>query len=212
MKSSCLASGFLLLALFSTTSFAVKQEPAGRMLRPKFHSAPDCQDRPEFLTEMRNDFLGGLSRLPETVLVAREVEFYVEGNENGGPVKLHGYQSFLRTNVGSSEVLCANAAPDLKERFSLYAPTLIDTRKQPKVGQSLWQFQMMTEGNKYSFWNFKTPSFQQNEALEAYLKSTGATYKIYQKTHTEFELLLVKQTEGVTQYLSITYDAVPHLK
>lgn len=165
-----------------------------------------------FLTELRNDFLGSLSRLPETVLVAREVEFYVEGRERGEPVKLHGYQSFLKKDVGNSEVLCANAAVDLKERFSLFGPTLIDTRKQPKVGQSLWQFQMMTEGNKYSFWNFKSPSFKEGETLEKYLNSTGATYKIYQKTHTEYELLLVKQGEGLTQYLSITYDAVPHLK
>ncbi len=205
-------SGFLLLVLLSTTSFALKRDPAGRLLRPEFHSAPDCQERPEFLTELRNDFLGSLSRLPETVLVAREVEFYVEGNQKGEPVKLHGYQSFLKKDVGSSEVLCANSAPDLKERFALFGPTLIDTRKQPKVGQSLWQFQMMAEGSKYSFWNFKTPSFQQNETLEKYLKGTGASYKIYQKTHTEYELLLVKQIEGVTQYLSITYDAIPHLK
>lgn len=205
-------TGLLLLALISTSSFAVKREPAGRILRPEFRTAPDCQERPEFLSEMRNDFLGSLARLPETVLIAREAEFYVEGSEKGEALKMHGYQSFLQKGLRGSEVLCGNSAPQLKERFALFAPTLIDTRKIPQVGQSLWQFQMMAENNRYSIWNMKTPSFKQGEALEDYLKTSGASYKIYQKTHSEYELLLIKKTEGVTQYLSITYDAVPQIR
>lgn len=204
-------SWVLLLVLLSTTSFAVKRDPAGRMLRPEFRSAPECQERPEFLSEMRNDFLGSLSKLPETVLVAREAEFYVESAGKTEPLKLHGYQSFLQKDA-ASEVLCGNSAVDAKERFALFAPTLIDTHKNPRVGQSLWQFQMMADGSKYSFWNMKTPSFKSNGALEDYLKTSGATYKIYQKSHTEFELLLVKKTADATEYLSITYDAVSHVK
>ena len=167
-------SGILLLALLSTSAFAVsnKSSSTGRLLQPEFNSAPHCQDRPEFLTEMRSgDFLGGLSRLPETVLVAREAEFYVEG---GSELKLYGYQSFLKKGPGSSQVLCGNHAPEARERFSLVAPTLIDTHKKSKIGQSLWQFQMVADGSKYSFWNMKSPSFTQQEALEQWAKSAGA--------------------------------------
>lgn len=205
-------SGFLLLVLLSTTSFAVKRDPAGRLLRPDFHAASECQERPEFLSEMRNDFLGTLSRLPETVLVAREAEFYVEGTEKGDDVKLHGFQSFLSHETSSAEVLCANAAPDLKERFALFAPTLIDTRKEARVGHSLWQFQMMVDSGKYAFWNMKTPSFKPSQNLEDYLKASGATYKIYQKSHDEYELMIVKKSDSTTEYLLIIYDAIPSLK
>lgn len=203
-------SGFLLLVLLSTSTFAVKRDNTGRLFQPQFSSAPACEQRPDFLTEMRNDFVPSLERLPETVLVAREAEYYVEGKQAGEAVKLYGYQSFLKTSP--SQVLCATSAQGLKERFSLFAPTLIDTHKQPKVGQSLWQFQMMTEGEKYSFWNLKSPAQQDMANMEQWLKSHGAQYKIYQKSHTEFELLLVKKDQDVTQYLSIRYDSVPNIR
>lgn len=201
-------SGILLLALLSTSAFA-NNKTSGRLLQPEFSSAPHCQERPEFLAEMRNEFPGSLSRLPETVLVAREAEFYVEGSND---LKLYGYQSFLKKGPGSSQVLCGNHTPEGRERFSLFAPTLIDTHKKSKVGQSLWQFQMVADGGKYSFWNMKSPSLSQTEALEQWAKSSGVSYKIYQKSHSEYELLMVKNEKGIAQYLSITYDAVPKLK
>ncbi|MGE5087063.1 MAG: hypothetical protein ACM3MG_12230 [Bacillota bacterium] len=201
-------SGILLLALLSTSAFA-HNKSSGRLMQPEFSSAPHCQGRPEFLTEMRNEFPGNLSHLPETVLVAREAEFYVDG---GNDLKLYGYQSFLKKGPGSSQVLCGSQSSEGRERFSLLAPTLIDTHKKSKVGQSLWQFQMVTDGGKYSFWNMKSPSLGPMEALEQWAKSAGASYKIYQKSHSEYELLMVKNEKGIAQYLSITYDAVPKLK
>lgn len=205
-------SGILLLVLLSTTSFAVKRDPAGRLLMPELRSASVCQDRPEFLTELRSDLLGSISQIPETVLVARDAEVYVDGTANGEAFKIHAYQSFLKPEDSSAEILCATTPADFKERFSIYAPTLIDTKKVPKVGHSLWQFQLLADSGKFAFWNFKSTSLKPNQNLEDFLKTSGATYKIYQKTHTEFELMLVKKTGDVTEYLSITYDAVPRLK
>lgn len=200
-------SGILLLVLLSTTSFAVKNESAGKLLRPEFNRAPDCDHRPEFLTDLRAEFVGNLASLPETVLVARNAEYYVEGEQAGTPIKLHGFQSFLKSSP-SAEVLCGNSSDASKERFSLMAPTLIDTNEKTKVGQSLWQFQMMTEGTKYSFWNLKSAARTEKQDLESFLKNAGATYKIYQRSHDEYELLIVKKERDVTQYLSIRYDAV----
>jgi hypothetical protein len=196
----------LVLVLISTTSFAFKSEGPGKLLRPSFKEAPACDSRPEFLSEIRTDFTSNLQQLPPTVLVAREAEFYVEGTRENTPVKLHGYQSFLRKNP-TSQVLCGKA-PTTGERFSLLAPTLIDTNKNPRVGQSLWQFQMMSDGGKYSFWNLKSPSFGAGQNIEALLKESGATYKVYQRSHDEFELLVTKKEGTITQYLSIRYDAV----
>ncbi|MEK2646949.1 hypothetical protein [Bdellovibrio sp. BCCA] len=203
--------GFLLLALLSTSSFAVNKDISGRLIQPSFASAPACEERPEFLTEIRNDFVGTVSRLPEAVLVARDVEYYIEGKHGDEAVKLYGYQSFLQ-QTAASQILCGSTPQAGKERFSLLAPTLIDTRKQPKIGQSLWQFQLMTEGNKYSFWNLKSPALKNKTDLEKWLKSSGAQYKIYQRSHTEFELMLVKKEREVTQYLSIRYDSIPDMR
>ena len=203
-------SGVFLLVLLSTTSFAVKQDNPGKLLQPEYVSAPACENRPEFLSEIRNDYVGTLARLPETVLVARDAEYYIEGRQADRPLKLYGYQSFLQSS--RSQVLCGNSPETLKQRFSLLAPTLIDTYKTPRVGQSLWQFQLFTEGSKFSFWNLKSPSLPNKETLEAWIKSTGAQYKIYQRSHSEFELMLVKKEGDTTQYLSIRYDAVANYR
>lgn len=195
----------LLLVLISTTSFAFKSEKAGKILRPSFVAAPACEARPDFLSEIRTEFTSSLQHLPQTVLVARDVEYYVEGQRDEKTIRLHGYESFLKKN--SSQVLCGNG-PEMTERFSLVAPTLIDTHKKPRVGQSLWQFQMMSEGGKFSLWNLKSPSLTASENVESLIKQSGASYKLYQRSHDVFELLVVKKEGGVTQYLSIRYDAV----
>ncbi|KHD88687.1 MAG: hypothetical protein OM95_07755 [Bdellovibrio sp. ArHS] len=204
------STGFLLLVLISTSSFAWKNSDQGRLLQPQFSTAPACEERPEFLSEMRADFVGALSKLPETLLVARDAEFYVEGQSQ--QTKLYGYQSFLKGPYSEPQVLCGSSTESGAKRFSLFAPTLIDTYKNPKVGQSLWQFQMMSDGAKFSFWNLKSPSFPQKEQLESWIQSTGAQYKLYQRAHNEYELLLVKKDGETTQYLSVRYDAVKSLK
>lgn len=199
----------LLLILISTTSFAFKSDKPGKILRPSFTSAPACEARPEFLSEMRTEFTSSLQHLPQTVLVAREAEYYIEGQKGEKEIRMHGYETFLKKN--SSQVLCGNG-PEIAERFSLVAPTLIDTHKKPRVGQSFWQFQMMTEGGKFSLWNLKSPSLSTTQNIESFLKESGASYKMYQRSHDEFELLVIKKEGGVTQYLSIRYDAVRNFR
>lgn len=196
--------GSLLMTLLATTSFAFKSEAPGKLLRPNFKEAPECSSRPEFLSEVRTDFSSSLTHLPQTLLVARDVEYYVEGKRGEDAVKLHGYQSFVKKNA---QVVCGKPTP-MGERFSLVAPTLIDNNQKPKVGQSLWQFQIMTEGNKVSFWNLKSSSYGVEPNLESLLKDSGATYKVYQRSHDEFELLVTKKEGEITQYLSIRYDSI----
>jgi hypothetical protein len=67
---------------------------------------------------------------------------------------------------------------------------------------------MMTDAGKFSFWNLKSSSFGSQQNVEALLKESGATYKMYQRSHDEFELLVTKKEGTITQYLSIRYDAV----
>ncbi|ASD62393.1 hypothetical protein [Bdellovibrio bacteriovorus] len=205
-------SGFLLLVLISTTSFALKRDPPGKLLRPQFSASQPCENRPDFLTEIRSEFVGSLKHLPETVLVARDVEYYVEGKADAENLRMHGYQSFMKAPATPAKVLCGSTAQDLSQRFSLMAPTLIDTHKENRVGQSLWQFQLLTDSQRFSFWNLKTAGLRGGESLEDWIKSSGAQYKIYQKTHTEYELMLIKTEGNVTQYLSVRYDSVPNLK
>lgn len=201
----------LLLALISTSAFAFKGEGPGKLLRPSFSTASVCSaSRPEFLSEVRTDFAGSLNSLPQTLLVARDAEYYVEGKRGEETIKLHGYQSFLK-KASAAHIICGSAS-QATERFSLLAPTLIDTHKKPRVGQSLWQFQMMTDGGKFSFWNLKSPSFGSEQNVETLMKESGATYKVYQRSHDEFELLVTKKEGDITQYLSIRYDAVRNMR
>lgn len=200
--------GSLLLTLLATTSFAFKSEGPGKLLRPIFKEAPECSSRPEFLSEVRTDFSSSLNHLPQTLLVARDVEYYVEGKRGEESVKLHGYQSFVKQNA---QVVCGKPSVTA-ERFTLVAPTLIDNNQKPKVGQSLWQFQIMTEGKKVSFWNLKSSSFGSAPDLQNLLKDSGATYKVYQRSHDEFELLVTKKEGDITQYLSIRYDSIGNVR
>lgn len=196
-------SGFLLLLLISAASFALKKELAGKLHIPHFQEAKACDGRPDFLTEVRSDFIGTLNQLPEAVLVARAVEYYVEF-ERG--LRVHGYQSLQSPN-SKSRILCGSGG-ELNQRFSLLAPTLIDTHKKRNDGHSLWQFQLLTDVDRFSFWNLRSVGLKRLSDLEDWIKSNGARYKVYQRTHTEFELMIVKQSAQGTQYLSVRYDAV----
>lgn len=203
MKTAAL----IFLTLTSVTSFAGKSERSGKLLLPQFSAAPECNGRPDFLSEVRNEFIVTIDHLPKALLIARAAEFYVDGGDNK---KLYGYQSFLNS-ARRAQVLCGSSNVQNQERFSLSAPTLLDTRAKGTVEPSLWQFQLMTDGNKFSFWNLKSPSSQKMGDLDQWLKGGGAIYKIYQRSHTEYELLLVKKESDSTQYLSIRYDAVQSL-
>lgn len=207
------AALFLLPVLSATAAFALKQEPGvGKIDFPRFQKAAACAERPEFLTEARTEIVGTIDKLPKLgVLVARDAEYYVEGQtESGDPIRMHAYQSFEDRAAGT-RVLCGDSAKGMSERFSLFAPTLIDTTNS-QVGNSVWQFQLMANGDKFSSWNMKSPVSSSAERLDKVLRKMGSKYRLYQTARNEYEMMVIQESHGVTEYLSIRYDAVSSIK
>lgn len=198
--------------LFATITQAERKESLTGLMKLSFTVAPNCDGRPEFITEVRPEIIGGFEKLPQLVLVANEAEYYVESKNSEAQVKIHSYQSFLNTSPKEkSKIICGNTKSSENFRYSLFAPTLIDTTKTQKVGQSLWQFQVLSDKEGFSVWNQRSLAFNQGENLEKALMKFGGNYRIYQLSHDQYEVVVSKDTEGSTQYLSIKYDAVKTL-
>lgn len=198
---------FVALTLSASPATAIKPR-AGRLVNPLFFKAPDCANRPEFLSETRTELTGGLKALPKTVLVAREAEMWVEGRaENGSPVRVHAYQSFVqKKSRAQARILCGNTPEHFADRFSLVAPTLIDVSADRRVGNSLWQFQVIAAEQGLSVWNKKSPSLAKSEKLDALMKEMKTPYRVYQIGRNEYELVLQKDVGGVMQTLSLRYE------
>lgn len=208
MKSALL----FLLGVSTTSAYALKQQvQPGKLLGPSYQTTSECSARPSFINESRTEILGSIDKLPSVgVLVAREAEYYVESTL-GTPVKVHGYQSFLKSK-SKAKIVCGNGAKGVHERFSVFAPTLIDTTVAQKVGSSLWQFQILADEDKFSVWNMKRPLATKNEQIESLLGKSNTKYRLFQLSHNEYELLVIQESKGSTQYLSVKYDAVSNIK
>lgn len=210
MRSSSLSQiGLVVLSLTMSAAPATALKPkAGRLVNPLFFKAPDCAARPEFMSEARTELVGGIEALPKSVLVAREAEMWVEGRaENGSAVRVHAYQSFLqKKSRGQARIVCGSTPVNFADRFSLVAPTLIDVSADRHVGNSLWQFQVIAAEQGLSVWNKKSPSLAKSDRLDSLLKEMKTPYRVYQLGRNEYELLIQKESGGVTQTLSLRYD------
>lgn len=201
------------LALATTASIASTSSPNATVAtKVSYSEAPECEGRPEFITEVRPQIIGGFEKLPSMVLVARDAEYYIESKVGGENVKIHSYQSFEAASASDTKVVCGSSAKSTKNlRFSLLAPTLIDATPSKKVGQSLWQFQMLAAPKGFSAWNQRSLALTQQESLEKTLGDFGGSYQIYQLSPEKYELVVSKSTSSVLQYLSIKFDAVKSL-
>ncbi|WP_413289122.1 hypothetical protein [Bdellovibrio sp. HCB337] len=198
--------------LFATITQAERKEFLSGLMKLSFTEAPMCEGRPEFITEVRPEIIGGFEKLPQLVLVANEAEYYVETKNSDNGLKIHSYQSFTATSPKEkSKIVCGSSKNAEAFRSSLFAPTLIDTTATKKVGQSLWQFQMLADKEGFSVWNKRSLAYSENESLEKALMKFGGRYRIYQLGKNQYEVVVSKDSADVTQYLSIKYDAVKSL-
>lgn len=200
------------IVLFTTITQAERKDASSGMVHINFTDAPDCEGRPEFITEVRADLLGGFEKLPKVVLVASDAEYYAELKKSDSKIKIHSYQSFAGPHPDDkSKLICGHAKNLEKVRFSIFAPTLIDTTVSQKVGQSLWQFQMVADQQGFSVWNKKSLAFSEKDSLEKNLMRFGGNYRVYQISHDQYEVVVSKDTDDMIQYLSVKYDAVKSL-
>jgi hypothetical protein len=200
------------IVLFATITQAERKELLSGLMKLSFTDAPHCEGRPDFITEVRPEIIGGFEKLPHLILVASDAEYYVESKVNGEDIKIHSYQSFTSTNPKEkSKIVCGSAKNIESSRFSLFAPTLIDTTNDKKVGQSLWQFQVLADKQGFSVWNKRSLIFSEQDSMAKALSQFGGNYRIYQISHDQYEVVISKDEQQTTQYLSVKFDAVKTL-
>jgi hypothetical protein len=90
----------------------------------------------------------------------------------------------------------------------MMAPTLIDASAEHKVGNSMWQFQVIADSKGYSVWNKQSPSFSRAATLDKSFKEEHANYRLFQISRNEYELQVQKSTGGVVETLSVRYEAL----
>jgi hypothetical protein len=208
MKSFLLAIVCVIL-LDGADSQAERKASLNQILRQNSMDAHQCDGRPDFITEVRPEMLGGFEKLPSLILVAHEADYYVEAKNGSADVRVHSYQSFAHADSqGQSKIVCGTAKNLESNRFALFAPTLIDTTHAQKVGQSLWQFQMVTDKKGFAVWNQRSLASSDRESLERNVLEFGGNYRIYQLGAKLYEVVISKEENGVIQYLSVKYDAI----
>lgn len=206
---SFLMSAFGAMVLFATITQAERKDLSSGLIKLGFAIAPNCDGRPDFITEVRPEIIGGFAKLPQIVLVANKAEYYVESKNSESGFKVHSYQSFTSPAANQdSKIICGSSKGTENFRYSLFAPTVIDTTQTKKVGQSLWQFQLLADKAGFSVWNKRSLAFQDGENLEKALMKFGGNYRIYQLNRDQYEVVVSKDTPGIAQYLSVKYDAI----
>lgn len=211
MKSQSLfVLGVVSFSMISQSLVASVRLPANTQVAKQltYSQVNNCTQRPEFLTHPKVESVSRFEQLPKALYVAQEVEYYVEGSSpSGQPVQAYSVQSFESKNLNKNpEVVCGDMSNDENRRYTMQAPTIIDSTINQKVGTTFWQFQLLSKDKELSAWNLKSPSLSRSIQLEKTLKDFKATYKIYQVSHNEFEVLLIKKEQGTQHYLKVKYQ------
>ena len=165
---------------------------------------PECNERPEFLSQNKTEI--EITQIPKVILVGKKAEHYVQSKTS--KLKLHGVQNFKKS---ASKIICGTARQRENQSFSLYAPTLIDFSSGKGISSAVWQFQMMANPKEFGVWNRQSRILSRSEALQKTLQEIGGKVQIYQLSQNEYEILISKESESSSEYLSIRFDAVNHL-
>lgn len=187
----------LVLLSLSTLAWQSKDLSTTKLVTPRYNKVTACEARPDFLTRLRPEYIGHWDQIDNHKLVARAVEFFAE-SEKREQIYAHHELDESKT----SRVICSTG--QLTDRLSLLAPVVISEKSS-----SLWQFQVMSEGDRHSFWNVKSPQHLKGFSdLKDFFKSQGVVTKIYKISTSQYEIFYMKKSKVGTQYVSIVYDVV----
>ncbi len=203
---------FVLFCTYGTLSHAQSRDIASSMTRPLVSSSNPCTEKPEFLTRPRGEAIEGVESLPKAMLVARNANFYAE-SASSNRIKIAAQHIFIKEQGKTPEakVLCGQAPIDVFQSFAQFAPTLIDNTEKHEVGNSMWQFQLSAQGGEIGVWNQYSKILSKEKSLEKLFKSIDGEYRFYEISPRSFEILIMKEIEGVNYYLSIVYDVIYHI-
>lgn len=196
-------AGLISESAYSTAGKTLNTKPSQKAAGVSV-KIPECNERPEFLSQNRTEV--EITQIPKIVLVGKRAEHYVESKTS--KLKLHGVQNFTKS---ASKIVCGTARQRESQSFSLYAPTLIDFSSGKGISNAVWQFQMMANPKEFGMWNRQSRILSRSESLHKTLQDVGGKVQIYQLSQNEYEILISKESDNSTEYLSIRFDAVNHL-
>jgi len=111
---------------------------------------PSCvESRPELFAEPRVVITE--SSLPSAVFVAKSADVWLESKQSG--LKIWAKHNF---KSGQKSFVCADLPAEISTHASIPLVVLNDRTSSKKVGNSLWQFQIMAKEGKLGLWNQKS--------------------------------------------------------
>lgn len=141
----------LFIGLHSAVSVAASIPP---------EKVPTCPDRrPELFDEPQ--MITTVAALPVSVLVARTADVWLESKTTG--LKIWARHNF---KSGQKSFVCADLPVGAEAHASVPLVVLNDRTKAKKVGDSLWQFQVMAKAGKLGLWNQKSGLMTVTELLD----------------------------------------------
>lgn len=141
-----------LMAALWAVSFAQASKP---------DSVSRCPaNRPALFDEIRSPL--AKAALPEKVLLAREANLWVEDARSG--LKIWARHNF---KTGKKSFVCANLPPNTDKHLSVPLIVLWDRTPETKIGDSLWQMQVMANKSKLGLWSQKTGLMSVGDLLNA---------------------------------------------
>jgi hypothetical protein len=187
-----------------TTAFAAK--PILNSNSSSQVALPSCERGSHFSYD-KYEMKDGLKAIPKGLLVAREAFFTVESRtDEGKPVTIQSYQSFLNSKKSKAKILCGSADSPLKNRFSMMAPTLIHTNSDRENKNVFWQFQVLAEDTVLSSWNTRSIALQHPGNVEKVLENLGYESQVRQISPKKFAITYKQKSQENTQTLTIVYD------
>lgn len=163
---------------------------------------PECQGgRPDVFQEIRAPL--SLSALPSAVLIARTADVWIENKESG--LKIWARHNF---KTGQKSFVCASIPTAAATHTSVPLVVLYDRTAAAKVGDSLWQFQIMVRDRKMGLWNQKTGIMTVKDLLNLDSQTRNPQWKVeFESTLLDEPTLRGAQSSGAVESISvIRYD------
>lgn len=142
--------GLVLVFLVEANAFAASGDGAVAK------KVPSCAHKGSVFDDLKNR--QPEVQIPSSVLVGRTVNLMIESES--GDLKVWVKHNF---KTGQKEFVCATIPKELQQNFSVPILVLNDRTDGKRVGDSVWQFQVMVRDHEIGLWNQKSGLLRSEE-------------------------------------------------
>lgn len=150
-----------------------------------------CGARPEIFDDANAQAI--VKVLPKSVFVGRTADVWIESKELG--IRIWARHNF---KTGSKVFVCADLPRNSNQNFSVPMLVLYDRTDSKSMGDSLWQIQIMMQGQRLGLWSQKSSLLNVEEALRK--------GEFHFSLMDEYQLHSTKKADGFEVQSVIRYD------